>query len=222
MLSNEHNRTPRDGGPPRSPSKSSRAARALLALACLALACTAAHAQATSATQLEDVAAPPPMRYVPEPLRAQLSAARDLKARTRLSLDLADAQITRAGEHADADRFEEATRELGIYEALIRDVMNFIHKSGPVDNKRRDQYKRIELALRAHVPRIESIRRGLPASNAVYAKATLDYIRGLRTEALNSFYDDTVLREPPPPKKEPDERGGDSSQQSPVKNEKKP
>jgi len=224
MLPNEHNRTPREGGPPRSPSKSSRAARALFALACLALACTAAHAQDTSTKHQED-GAPPPMRYVPENLRAQLSAERDLKSRTRLSLELADAQLTRAGEHADADRFEEATRELGIYEALIRDAMTFIHKSGPVDNKRRDQYKRIELALRAHVPRIESIRRGLPASNAVYARATLEYIRGLRTEALNSFYDDTVLREPPPPPKKetkPDERGDDSSRQSPVKNEKKP
>lgn len=220
---NEHNRTPRDGKPSKSPSESSRAARVFFALVCLALACGVASAQDTSTKHQED-GAPPPMRYVPEPLRSQLSAARDLKARTRLSLELADAQITRAGEHAAADRFEEATRELGIYEALIRDAMTFVQKSGPVDNKRRDQYKRIELALRAHVPRIETIRRGLPASNAVYAKATLDYIRGLRTEALNSFYDDTVLRELPPPKKEtkPDERGGDSSQQSPVKNEKKP
>jgi hypothetical protein len=166
------------------------------------------------------------MRYIPEALRAQLNAVRDMKGRTRLSLELADAQIVLADGHVAADRFEEATRELGIYEGLISDAISFIQKSGPVDNKRRDQYKRIELTLRAHVPRIEGIRRSLPSQHAVYAKATLDYIRGLRTEALNAFYDDTVLREmspPPPPKKETKPvGGGDASQQTPPKNEKKP
>jgi hypothetical protein len=211
--------------PSGTPSKSPQAARALLVLACVALACAGARAQDTAARLQED-GPPPPMRYVPEGLRAQLSAVRDLKAHTRLSLELADAQIVRAGDHAAADRFEDATRELGIYEAIIRDAVLFIQKSGPVDNKRRDQYKRIELALRAHVPRIESIRRSLPSQNAVFAKATLDYIRRLRTEALNAFYDDTVLRElpPSPPKQEakPVERGNDASQQPPAKMEKKP
>ena len=223
MFSDELNKAAAGRRPSKSPLKSSRAAGALFALACLLLACGAARAQDTGP---KEDGAPPPMRYVPETLRAQLSGERDLKKRTRLSLELADAQITRADEHTAAERFEAATRELGIYEAIIRDAVTFVQKSGPVDNKRRDQYKRIELALRAHVPRIEAIRRSLPAANAVYAKATLDYIRGLRTEALNAFYDDTVLREmppPPPPKKEtkPDERG-DASRQTPTKNEKKP
>jgi hypothetical protein len=207
-----------------APSKSLRAARALFVLACVALACAEARGQ-DAATRLQEDGPPPPMRYIPEELRAQLSAARDLKAHTRLSLELAEAQIARANDHTAADRFEDATRELGIYEAIIRDAVSFIHKSGPVDNKRRDQYKRIELALRSHVPRIETIRRNLPSQNAVYAKATLDYIRGLRTEALNAFYDDTVLREAsPPPKQEakPGVRGDDASQQPPAKTEKKP
>nr|MBA3241899.1 hypothetical protein [Acidobacteriota bacterium] len=148
--------------------------------------------------RLQDEGAPPPMRYLPEEARAKLSAVRDLKSRTRLSLELAEERIALGEGHVTADRFEEATRELGIYEALIKDAINHVQGSGPVDNKRRDQYKRIELALRAHVPRIEGIRRNLPSQNAVYARATLDFIRGLRTEALNAFYDDTVLREPPP------------------------
>jgi hypothetical protein len=201
-----------------------KTARALVVLACVALACGQARAQDSSARLQED-GPPPPMRYIPEALRAQLSAKqRDLKGRTRLSLELADAQIVLADGHVNADRFEDATRELGIYEALIGDAVAFVHQSGPVDNKRRDQYKRIEMALRAHVPRIETIRRSLPSQNAVYAKATLDYIRGLRTEALNAFYDDTVLREPPRPKREakPGERAGDALQPSPPKNEKKP
>lgn len=214
--------------PADAPSSPMKAARALVVLACVALTCGQALSQESAAQPQEDVGAPPPMRYIPDALRAQLSAAKDIKARTRLSLELADAQVTRASEHTAADRFEEATRELGIYEALIRDAITFVQKSGPVDNKRRDQYKRIELTLRSHVPRIETIRRSLPAPNAVYARATLDYIRGLRTEALNAFYDDTVIRDlpslPPPPRSEakPAGRGDDASQQPPSKSERKP
>jgi hypothetical protein len=178
------------------PSKSLRLACALLMLACIALGCEQARGQDSSAPPQDD-GAPPPMRYIPEELRARLADTRDIKGRTRLSLELADEQITRADAHVAADRFEEATRELGIYEALIKDAIKHIQGSGPVDNKRRDQYKRVEMALRAHVPRIESIRRSLPSQNAVYARATLDFIRGLRTEALNAFYDDTVLPAPP-------------------------
>jgi hypothetical protein len=168
-------------------------------LACIALGCGQARAQDSNA-QPQDDGAPPPMRYLPEELRAKLNATRDLKGRTRLSLELADELIARADAHIAAERFEEATRELGIYEALIKDAIGHIQNSGRVDNKRRDQYKRVELALRAHVPRIETIRRNLPSQNAVYARATLDFIRGLRTEALNAFYDDTVLPEPTPAK----------------------
>ena len=189
------------GSPPagallKSPLKLLWVARVLVMLACVALAGGQARGRDTAA-RLQDDGAPPPMRYLPEEARAKLSAVRDLKTRTRLSLELAEERITLADGHVTADRFEEATRELGIYEALIKDAINHVQGSGPVDNKRRDQYKRIELALRAHVPRIEGIRRNLPSQNAVYARATLDFIRGLRTEALNAFYDDTVLREPP-------------------------
>ena len=198
---------PLKDAPPESPLKSTpplkslRLASALLALACFALGCVSGARAQDPAGQVHDEAAPP-MRYIPQELRARLDAAKDMKARTRLSLELADERILLADGHVAAERYEDATRELGIYEALIRDAVTYIQNSGPVDNKRRDQYKRIELAMRSHAPRVESIRRGLPSQNAAYARATLDFIRGLRTEALNAFYDDTVLREPSPPKRE--------------------
>ena len=215
------------GAPSKSLLKFLWLARALLVIACIALASGQARGHDTAA-RLQDDGAPPPMRYLPEEARAKLSAVRDLKSRTRLSLELAEERIALVEGHVTADRFEEATRELGIYEALIKDAINHVQGSGPVDNKRRDQYKRIELALRAHVPRIEGIRRNLPSQNAVYARATLDFIRGLRTEALNAFYDDTVLRELPQPMKEPQkqpqagERATGAPTQPAPENEKKP
>ena len=86
--------------------------------------------------------------------------------------------------------------ELGVYEAIVADTMHFVQASGRTGNKLRDTFKRIELALRAHVPRIETLRRGLPAAHAVYAKATIEFVRAERDQALSAFYDDTVIPEP--------------------------
>jgi hypothetical protein len=64
-----------------------------------------------------------------------------------------------------------------------------------VTNKQRDLFKKIELALRSHVPRLETIRRALPARNGVHVADTIEYVREHRDIALNSFYDDTVIPE---------------------------
>jgi hypothetical protein len=156
-----------------------------------------------SATQQQDDAAPPPMRHIPDSVRKQLDDARDIKARTRLSLELADATITRAAEHVAAERFEQATGELGVYEAIVEDSIRFVQNSGKVTNKQRDLFKRIEMALRSHVPRLETIRRALPAAHAAYVKLTIEFVRDQRDRALNAFYDDTVIPDEPQPKNKP-------------------
>jgi hypothetical protein len=177
-----------------------RAARLLAALACVALACASAAAQAESAAPRggdDPVTAPPPLRYVPDDVRRQLDAeSRDVKARTRLSLQLADERLARASAAIDADRFEEATKELGVYEAIVADSIHFVQASGRTGNKLRDIFKRIEMTLRSQVPKLESLRRGLPAAHAVYARATIEFVRTERDEALSAFYDDTVIPEP--------------------------
>jgi hypothetical protein len=175
-----------------------RAALLFAALVFVALAFGEAAAQTdANAQRADDPAAPPPLRYVPDDVRRQLDAeARDVKARTKLSLQLADDRLTRAAAAVNADRFEEATNELGVYEAIVADTIHFVQTSGRTGNKLRDTFKRIELALRAHVPRIETLRRGLPAAHAVYAKATIEFVREERDQALSAFYDDTVIPEP--------------------------
>jgi hypothetical protein len=69
-------------------------------------------------------------------------------------------------------------------------------------NKTRDNYKRLELSLRAHGPRLTSLRRATPIEFAVWIKQAEDYAREGRTEALNSFYGHTVVREPEKPEKQ--------------------
>lgn len=175
-----------------------QAALILAALAFVALACGDAAAQTdANAQRADDAAGAPPLRYVPDDVRRQLDTeARDVKARTKLSLQLAEDRLARATAASDADRFEDCTNELGVYEAIVADTIRYVQSSGRTGNKLRDTFKRIELTLRSHVPRIETLRRGLPAAHAVYAKATIEFVRTQRDQALSSFYDDTVIPEP--------------------------
>lgn len=184
--------------PSSSATRASRLAVALVLLVLIACASFAAFGQAQRAGKQREDIGPPPLKYLPEEVRSQLASEKKLKNRTRLSIKLADERLTRAEEHTQGERYEAATAELGIYEAIIEDSLKQLHSSGPVKNKQRDQYKRIELALRTHVTRLETIRRSMPAQNGIYVQAALDFAREARTEALNAFFDDTVLPDHPP------------------------
>jgi hypothetical protein len=81
-------------------------------------------------------------------------------------------------------------------------------------NKTRDLYKRLELALRAHGPRLTAMRRITPLEFAVWIKQVEDYAREGRTEALNSFYGHTVVSEP---KKKPD-KNNEKPKETPTPN----
>lgn len=142
----------------------------------------------------------PPMKYVPAQDRARLAEARDPKERVKLGLEMAEARLTRAEQLTANSDHVSSSAELGIYQAIVEDTMGHLREHGrPVDgkvpNKFRDLFKRLELALRAHGPRIETIRRATPSEEAGNVRAVYDYTREARAEALNSFYGDTVLRE---------------------------
>ena len=176
------------------------AAGGLLALLLALGGAASAQAQTGAAAGQEshDEAGPPPLKYIPEEVRSRLATAKDLKDRTKLCLTLAEERLAAAAAQAEAERYEAATSELGVYEALVKDAIRFLQTSGPTTNKQRDLFKRIELALRAHTTKLETIRRGMPAHSGVYAQAALEFAREARAEALNSFFDDTVIRTEPP------------------------
>ena len=176
-----------------------RSSRLLLILTLLALACGEAAAQEAAAPQqqaLRDEGGPPPMRYLPDDVRSRLEAQSDPKDRTRLAMLICEERLTLAAQHADQDRFVAATGEVGVYEAVVEDTLRFLHKPGRADNKLRDIFKRVEITLRSHVTRLESIRRALPSQHAVYLKDAIDFVRDRRDVALGAFYSDSVIREP--------------------------
>jgi hypothetical protein len=64
----------------------------------------------------------------------------------------------------------------------------------------------LELSLRAHGPRLSIIRRSTPSEYAVWIKEIEDFARKGRTEALNSFYGHTVLKDGPQKSTDPKDK----------------
>jgi hypothetical protein len=146
--------------------------------------------------------APPPMRYVPEAERARLSSAVDPKERVHATLDLLEDRLARAERETAATHYDAATASLGIYQALLDDVMRFLKPVGrspdgkKVNGTTRDLYKHIEMALNRHTARIEAVRRQTPVDYQRNVRDTFLYARDKRTECLDAFFGANVLREP--------------------------
>lgn len=171
--------------------------RTRIVLGCCLLTVAAAFVAPEARAQdghLPFISAPaPPMKFVSRGERTQLSAARDAKARTRATIELAESRLARAEQLTAEQNYNAASTELGIYQGLIEDALDHLGDITKNDNKLRDTYKRLELALRAHCMRLEAIRRVTPSEYAVHVKAICECARNARSEALNSFYGDTVV-----------------------------
>jgi hypothetical protein len=138
--------------------------------------------------------APPPMVYIPQEARTQLLSARDEKARTRLVLELAEARLARAEQQTELKQFNAAAADLGVYQALMEDGLQHLYRTGDTGNNSRDLYKRMEQSLHKHLARVEAMRRATPGEFAGNVLALVRLVRQLRTEAVEAFYSDTVVR----------------------------
>ena len=144
-----------------------------------------------------EMPSPPPMRFVLTKDRNQLTAIKDPKARIRLTIELAEARLTKMEQLTAQKSFPEASEVLGNYLGLIEDVMHFVGSMTQDKNSTRDLYRRLDIALRAQIPRLAVMRRDTPAEYSIHLKAAEEFVRDTRGTALDSFYGHTVLREPP-------------------------
>lgn len=146
--------------------------------------------------QLTQVNAPPPFKAIPPPERSQIERANDSKQRLRLTIESANSHLSIAENHTAQQNYEGASAEVGIYHALLQNALSYLAGLKRDSNKTRDLYKRLELVLRQHGPRLTTMRRITPIEFAIWIKEAEDFARDGRTEALNSFYGHTVVREP--------------------------
>src|ERR1041385_3344137 len=146
--------------------------------------------------------APPPFKMIVKEERAALEAtADDPKKRLKLTIEFAEGHLLAAEQHTARQNYEAASTEVGMYQALIENALQFLSTFKRDSNKTRDLYKRLELALRADGPRLTAMRRTTPLEFAVWIKKVEDFARDGRTEALNSFYGHTVVKPDKPNEK---------------------
>jgi hypothetical protein len=163
----------------------------------LTVLCTTALVVVGQDMRGQEQTAPPPLKIVTRQDRRQIDEERDSKDRVRLTLVLAEAHLANAELETSRLNYDEAAAEAGRYWALIEDVFTFLGTLKLDSNKTRDLYKRVELTLRAQGPRLSIMRRTTPSAYAIWIKETEDFARRGRTEALNSFYGHTVVRDRP-------------------------
>ena len=156
--------------------------------------------------------APPPLKLITTEDKARLDQAKDTKQKLRTTIELGGVHLTRAEQLTNEGNYDAASAEVGMYHALIENALEELATLKRDSNKTRDLYKRLELALRADGPRLTAMRRITPLEFAVWIKKVEDFARAGRTEALNSFYGHTVVREPQKEKAEekPPEKPNDS------------
>ena len=176
----------------------------------------AAEARAQQDVPLPPMPAPPPMKYIPDAVRAELNAARDAKARTRLALDAMDARLANAEARTAAQQYDAAAFELGIYQALVTDALAYVQQSGKSDGKTRDLLKLIEQTLYTYGGRVEAMRRNTPSEYVGNVRSALLHTRDARTHALDAFYGNTVLREQSPSKEKPAPKEPEQKNPAPV------
>ena len=146
--------------------------------------------------------APPPFKMIVKEERDQIEQSTDASKRLKLTIGFLAAHLGVAEQHTAQGNFEAAQTEVGIYHGLLENVRDYMRTFKRDSNKTRDLYKRLELSLRAHGPRLTAMRRTTPLEFAVWIKQVEDYAREMRTEALNSFYGHTVVSEPKKDKNE--------------------
>ena len=139
--------------------------------------------------------APPPFKLIVKEERTEIDNTRDPQKRLKTTIEFAGGHLLRAEQHTAREQYEAASAEVGMYHALIEDLLKFLSSTKRDNNKTRDLYKRLELALRADGPRLTAMRRSTPLEYAVWIKQVEDFARQGRTEALNSFYGHTVVRD---------------------------
>lgn len=156
--------------------------------------------------------APPPLRLMSADETSALNAARNIKQRTRLSLDFAAKRLEQATLETDAQQFARASIELGAYQAIVTDALDALNRQGGLtNNSPRDLYKRLEVTLRSHTPRLEALRRRTPSSYAIHVTATTELARRVRTDVLNLFFGSGVINDDAPPQESNRNTGNQSS-----------
>ncbi len=152
--------------------------------------------------QSQDIA-PPPLKFVSKSEKSQLSAETNVKKRTVLALTLMDARLVRAETLISQNQYDEMFDELGGFNALIDDTLDYLNKRDTDSGKVLNNFKRLEMSLRKYSPRLELIRREVPNRYEPYLRGLIIDLRLARSKAVEPLFSNSIL--PDGNQKKPDE-----------------
>lgn len=140
---------------------------------------------------------PPPLKVITKEEREKLHLEKGLKERTKLGLELMDIRLQNAEGLFDKKQYTEMFKELGRFHALVDNGLAFLKLNNTGKGKVLDNYKRLEIGLRAFLPRLELIRREVPLNFEFYIRGLIKNVRDARSKAVDPLYGDTVLPKKP-------------------------
>ena len=143
-------------------------------------------------SNMPDVA-PPPLKIISKEERSRLEAQSDPKKRTALSLEIGEMHMASAEADYSKGDFDSMYKELGIFQGVIENCLDFLVKNDTGSGKMLNSFKKLEIGLRSYAPRIENIRRDVPLNYEPYLRTLIKNLREARTKAVEPFFGTTVV-----------------------------
>lgn len=140
-------------------------------------------------------AAPPPLTIISKEEKSQLKLQNNIKKRTQLAMELMESRLKTAEGLVEQNKFQETINELGGFQALLENALNFLERSDNGGSKTDYNYKRLEIGLRQTVSRLELVRREMPFQYGYYVVKLQKYVREARAKAIEPLFGDTVIPE---------------------------
>ena len=138
--------------------------------------------------------APPPLKVISKDERMRLDAETDLKSRTKLALEMMKIRLAAAERLTTGEDFDGVFRELGFFQGLMDNGVDYLAKLDKGSGKVLDNFKRLEIAFRGFGPRLEAIRRDVPPRYEDFIVKLTKYLREARIKAIEPQFAETVVK----------------------------
>lgn len=130
---------------------------------------------------------------IPEAEKNSLEAEKDVKKRTKLSINLMESRLKTSEMLVQEPKFQEALNEIGVYQGLLEDSFNFLEKNNVKSDKVQDNFRNLELVLRKHMTRLELIRREMSYKYGWHVQKLMKLVREIRSKAVEPLFSDSVI-----------------------------
>jgi hypothetical protein len=146
---------------------------------------------------MPDDVAPPPLKIISKDEKEMLAAEAGVKDRTTMYITLLESRLRKAEEFSTKEDFNDSLTQFGAYQGLLENMMEFLVSENK-SNKALSGFKRLEMILRAHNVRIETVRRTMPFKYAYHISKLQKFIRKSRAQATDSLFSDSVVLDKKP------------------------